>query len=392
MNKSKYMTIALAALLALAMPTSCKRNQMQGNLKKQNGAPWQKDTLGDRLSSQSDSTSLYEAFKSHYSDPDAIVVKAASLNINGKQLNVGLTWFGTYDAQDTSYNSNLTKTPFSILIFDKNNKIIAETKADDESDYALKLKGKAQIVNIGNKQYLYFHYWGYTPGNYGSSDCEDVFYLYDIAYRKPMIYKVNETQYGENKTSITGESRPKVADDNDKLVLQWLTDRRNGVMTSQNAQKEEPLPQNKGFKETLDEFTAGKRYGYISRKNLKNIKKAAFKSIDEQTYNGMAKLQTTTHIDGGRLFEAIVVEGKSLPGYEGTLSIIAHDKQQNKYFVAWVDFTQYAPLREDLITSININADVLQIHHKGNTEGTLMPCTFRVNLKNGNVQCAEKQK
>lgn len=33
MNKSKYMTIALAALLALAMPTSCKRNQMQGNLK-----------------------------------------------------------------------------------------------------------------------------------------------------------------------------------------------------------------------------------------------------------------------------------------------------------------------------------------------------------------------
>jgi hypothetical protein len=125
---------------------------------------------------------------------------------------------------------------------------------------------------------------------------------------------------------------------------------------------------------------------------LKNIKKAAFKSIDEQTYNDMAKLQTTTHIDGGRLFEAIVVEGKSLPGYEGTLSIIAHDKQQNKYFVAWVDFTQYAPLREDLITSININADVLQIHHKGNTEGTLMPCTFRVNLKNGNVQCAEKTK
>ena len=76
---------------------------------------------------------------------------------------------------------------------------------------------------------------------------------------------------------------------------------------------------------------------YFAQK-LENIKKAAFKSIDEQTYNDMAKLQTTTHIDGGRLFEAIVVEGKSLPGYEGTLSIIAHDKQQNKYFVAWVDF------------------------------------------------------
>ena len=90
---------------------------MQGNLKNRMVPLGKRIHFGDRLSSQSDSTSLYEAFKSHYSDPDAIVVKAASLNINGKQLNVGLTWFGTYDAQDTSYNSNLTKTPFSILIF-----------------------------------------------------------------------------------------------------------------------------------------------------------------------------------------------------------------------------------------------------------------------------------